>query len=68
MKNDLMKIALINTIKPAEGTGDGMTEYTYQLYSRFSESNSVDLIYSVDKLIRNNVKVLYSRYNFYSAV
>ena len=58
MKNDLMKIALINTIKPAEGTGDGMTEYTYQLYSRFSESNSVDLIYSVDKLIRNNVKGL----------
>ena len=53
-----MKIALINTIKPAEGTGDGMTEYTYQLYSRFSKSNAVDLVYSVDKLVRNNVKGL----------
>ena len=53
-----MKIALINTIKSAEGTGDGMTEYTYQLYARLSKSNEVDLIYSVDKLVRNNVKGL----------
>jgi glycosyltransferase involved in cell wall biosynthesis len=53
-----MRIALINTIKPAEGTGDGMTEYTYQLYTRLSKSNKVDLIYSVDKLVRNNVKGL----------
>ena len=53
-----MKIALINTIRPAEGTGDGMTEYTYQLYTRLQKSNEVDLIYSVDKLVRNNVKGL----------
>ena len=53
-----MRIALINTIRPAEGTGDGMTEYTYQLYTRLSKSNNIDLIYSVGKLVRNNVKGL----------
>ena len=53
-----MKIALVNTIKPTEGTGDGMTEYTHQLFTRLSKSNSIDLIYSVEKLVRNNVKGL----------
>ena len=49
---------MINTIKPTKGSGDGMTEYTYQLYTRISKSNKVDLIYSVDALVRNNVKGL----------
>ena len=53
-----MRIALINTIKPAEGTGDGMTEYAYQLYTRLSKSNKVGLIYCVEGLVRNNVKGL----------
>ena len=53
-----MRIALINTIKPVRGTGDGMTEYTYQLYRQFSKAHEVDLVYSVDKLVRYDVKGL----------
>lgn len=51
-----MRIAIINTIKPVPGSGDGMTEYAYQLYDRFRRKNKVDLIYSLEESKRNDVK------------
>ena len=53
-----MKIVLINTIKPAEGSGDGITEYAYQLYRQLSKDHEVDLFYSLDGMIRYNIKGL----------
>ncbi len=50
-----MKIALVNSIKPQPGSGDGMTEYTYQLYKRLSRKHKVDLVYSIEKSKRNDV-------------
>ena len=51
-----MKIALINTIKPEPGSGDGITEYTYQLYSKLKGKNKIDLVYGVEESKRNDVK------------
>jgi len=51
-----MRIALINTIRPEAGSGDGITEYTYQLYSRYKGKNKVDLAYGVEESKRNDVK------------
>ncbi|MDE1870247.1 MAG: glycosyltransferase [Candidatus Micrarchaeota archaeon] len=44
-----MKIALVNVIKPQEGSRDGMTEYTYQLYERIRKKHVVDLVYVTEK-------------------
>jgi len=44
-----MKIALMNVIKPQEGSRDGMTEYAYQLYERLKRRHHVDLIYVTEK-------------------
>lgn len=51
-----MKIALINTIKPESGSGDGITDYTYRLYERLKKRNKVDLIYGLGESRRNDVK------------
>ena len=58
-----MKIALINTIKPEQGSGDGITDYTYRLYERLKTNNRVDLVYGIDQSKRNDIRgnlVLYS--------
>ena len=57
-----MKIALVNSILPQQGSGDGMTEYTYQLYKRLKETNEVDLIYSIKESKRNDVRGLVYTY------
>src|SRR5208282_3258189 len=51
-----MKIAIVNTTKPISGTGDGVTEYSYQLYEKLKsiKGNKVDLFYSLKKTKRNN--------------
>ncbi len=51
-----MRIALINTIKPHAGSGDGITEYTYQIYDKLRGGNEVDLVYGLDASNRNDVK------------
>lgn len=50
-----MKIALVNSIMPQPGSGDGMTEYAYQLYKRLSKNNDLSLIYSIKKSKRNDI-------------
>ena len=50
-----MKIAILNVIKPHAGSGDGMTEYAYQLYTKLSKSNKVDLIYPLEQSKRNDI-------------
>ena len=40
------------------GSGDGITEYTYQLYNKLNKINSVESIYSLDQSKRNNVSGL----------
>lgn len=58
-----MKIALVGIIKPQAGTGDGMAEYTYQLYSRLKKTDKVDLVYTLEKSKRNDiVGLLYTRF------
>ncbi len=54
----MMKLALINTIKPMKGSGDGITEYTYQLYNALKKQNMVDMIYSLTESKRNNASGL----------
>ena len=50
-----MKIAIVNTIKPHEGSGDGITEIAYRLYEAFRKKHQVDLIYSIDRSVRNDI-------------
>lgn len=50
-----MKIALLNTIRPHAGSGDGMTEYTYQLYTMLGKGNKVDAIYPLNDSKRNDI-------------
>lgn len=50
-----MRIAFINTIKPVPGSGDGITEYAYQLYEKFRVNNRVDLVYGLEESKRFDV-------------
>ncbi len=61
-----MKIALVNSIMPQPGSGDGMTEYTYQLYKRLSKNNKVDLVYSIRESKRNDIRGLTYTYFLFS--
>ena len=43
----VLKLALLNTIKPQEGSGEGITEYFYNIYNQFSEFGlNPELVYS----------------------
>ena len=53
-----MRIALVNTIKPQEGSGDGVTEITYRLYQILKRKHSVDLFYPIESSVRNDVSGL----------
>lgn len=53
-----MKITLINVIKPQEGSGDGMTEYTYEIYRRIKKKNHVEVVYATEKSGRVDVSAL----------
>lgn len=55
MRTDTMRIALVSIIKPRRGSGDGMTEYAYELYSNIGRSHRVDLVYSIESARKNNV-------------
>ncbi len=52
-----MKIAIISVAKPETGTGNGTTEYAYQLMLRLREKkgNKVDSYYAVDKSRKNDI-------------
>ncbi|MDE1852091.1 MAG: glycosyltransferase, partial [Candidatus Micrarchaeota archaeon] len=51
-----MRIAIVNITKPVHGTGDGMTEYTYQLIKnlRMEKGVYVDSFYALDETRRVN--------------
>ena len=58
-----MKIALISATKPELGTGDKVTEYTYQLYKHLSryKDNRVDMIYALGETRRlNTIGLIYT--------
>jgi glycosyltransferase involved in cell wall biosynthesis len=50
-----MRIALVNIIKPMKGSGDGITEYTYELYEILRKSHDVDMCYSIASSRKNNI-------------
>ncbi len=50
-----MKIALVNIFKPEDGSGDGITEYTYQLYKKLRHKHKIDLFFALDKSKRVDV-------------
>jgi glycosyltransferase involved in cell wall biosynthesis len=50
-----MKVALINTIKPRPGSGDGMTECTYRLYIALKGKMDVKTIYATTDSKRNDI-------------
>jgi glycosyltransferase involved in cell wall biosynthesis len=53
-----MKLALINIVKPGRGSGDGITEYTYQLYNALNRMHKIDYVYAIDESKRNNISGL----------
>lgn len=50
-----VRIALVSIIKPFAGSGDGVTEYAYQLYRNMKRRHKVDLYYTIDSAAKNNV-------------
>jgi len=49
-----LNIAMINGIKPMPGSGDGITEYAYNMYLQLKRNNRVDLAYSIDRARKND--------------
>lgn len=54
---DLMKVAIVNITKPVHGTGDGMTEYTYQLIKNLGKEKGVrvESFYALEETRRRNM-------------
>lgn len=50
-----LKIALINGIRPMPGSGDGITEYAYNMYLQLRRKNRVDLVYAIKRARKNDV-------------
>ena len=64
-----MNILLISTSKPHEGSGIGITEYTYQLSEHIrhmlSKCDKIEFLYALDESKRNNIKgLLYANTTF----
>lgn len=55
---DSMKIAIVNTVRPYQRSGAGVTEYTYQLGKSLSASNKVTYIYTLGRVQSNDVRGL----------
>ena len=58
-----MRIAIISAIKPYEGSGSGITEYTYQLLTHLkrllSKADQVTTLYTLKRVKGNNIKGLF---------
>jgi glycosyltransferase involved in cell wall biosynthesis len=66
-----VKILLINTTRPEFGTGDKITEYTYQLYKHLiqNKSDSIDLLYAInDTKSSNTIGLIYTNTIFRSKI
>lgn len=56
-----MKVAIINLVKPQPGSGDGLTEYAWQIYSKMRKSADIDLFYPLEDMKRNDTMgILYA--------
>ncbi len=66
-----MRIALINATKPEPGTGDKITEYTYQLYKHLSKNNKdkIDVLYAIGETKPSNtIGLIYTNTIFRSMI
>ncbi len=50
-----LKLAMINSIKPMAGAGDGVTEYAYQMQSKLKHIVMIDQVYAINKARKNDV-------------
>lgn len=48
------RIAIVNSIRPMAGAGDGVTEYAYQMYLQLKSKNKVDLVYAIERARKND--------------
>ena len=56
-----MKVAMVNLVRPQPGSGDGLTEYAWQIYSKLRKSADIDLIYPLEKLkMQDTLGILYA--------
>ena len=46
---------MINSIKPMRGSGDGISEYSYQLYLQLKKENTVKEVYAIDRARKNDI-------------
>lgn len=55
-----MRINLVNLTKPTGNSGDGLTEYTYQIYERLKtdRKNKVEVTYALEEMKRNDIRGL----------
>jgi glycosyltransferase involved in cell wall biosynthesis len=53
-----MDIALVNGIRPMPGSGDGITEYAYNMYLQLSRKNRVKQVYSISRSKKNDISGL----------
>ncbi|MCL4365475.1 glycosyltransferase [Candidatus Marsarchaeota archaeon] len=49
-----LDIVMVNGIRPCAGSGDGITEYAYQMYRQLATRNRVGLVYSIERPRRND--------------
>lgn len=49
-----LNIAMVNSVRPMPGSGDGITEYAYNMYLQLKRNNRVDLAYSIDRARKND--------------
>ena len=59
-----MKILIISTVKPYEGSGSGLAEYAYQLVKHMKpllkKGGSIDELYALERAEKNNMAGLIS--------
>ncbi len=50
-----LDIVMVNGIRPMAGSGDGITEYAYNMYRQLARRNRVGLVYSISRMRKNDV-------------
>lgn len=53
-----LDVALVNGIRPIRGSGDGITEYAYNMYAQLRKGNSVTSVYSIGNSRKNDISGL----------
>lgn len=50
-----LKLAMINSIHPMAGAGDGVTEYAYRMQLNLSKNAQIDQVYAIEEAKKNDV-------------